>query len=113
MFYLVRDTKPTDKSPSENEYGSAFNNDLTATCVDGSAQPLASRNNSRRPNFPLERKLYVRNSTHELIRIVNGVQTIPHEYPFVVAFLVDDFYFCSGSLIDNRHVLTTASCVEE
>ncbi|CAG7819783.1 unnamed protein product [Allacma fusca] len=49
------------------------------------------------------------NSVH---RIVGGSEVTPHQYPFMAALLMDDKYFCGGSLIDRQHVLTAAHCVE-
>merc|ERR1711881_19756 len=43
--------------------------------------------------------------------IVNGVEAIPHEYPFMAALMNRHRQFCGGSLIDDNHILTAAHCV--
>merc|ERR1712244_105967 len=43
--------------------------------------------------------------------IVNGVEAIPHEFPFMAALMNRNRQFCGGSLIDERHILTAAHCV--
>merc|ERR1711936_645450 len=43
--------------------------------------------------------------------IVNGVEAIPHEFPFMAALMNRNRQFCGGSLIDEKHVLTAAHCV--
>jgi len=44
-------------------------------------------------------------------RIVNGVEAIPHEFPFMAVLLNRNRQFCGGSLIDQKHILTAAHCV--
>jgi len=44
-------------------------------------------------------------------RIVNGVEAIPHEFPFMAVLLNRNRQFCGGSLIDKKHILTAAHCV--
>ena len=48
-------------------------------------------------------------------RIVGGVETEIHEYPWQIGLLYyDDFSpECGGSLISNYWVLTAAHCVEK
>jgi len=43
--------------------------------------------------------------------IVNGVEAVPHEFPFMAALMNRNRQFCGGSLIDERHILTAAHCV--
>jgi len=43
--------------------------------------------------------------------IVNGVEAIPHEFPFMAALMNRNRQFCGGSLIDQNHILTAAHCV--
>jgi secreted trypsin-like serine protease len=45
-------------------------------------------------------------------RIVGGVPAKPGEFPFVAALYKDDAFGCGGSIIDERHILTAAHCVD-
>lgn len=45
-------------------------------------------------------------------RIVGGIETIPHEYPWVVALLRNEKIHCGATLITDRHVLTAGHCVK-
>ena len=45
--------------------------------------------------------------------IINGDDTDPYEYPFMVRLLMDDEHNCGGSLIRSNIVLTAAHCVEQ
>jgi len=51
-------------------------------------------------------------------RIVNGKETLKNAYPFMAALMRVSSYsnrprqFCGGSLIDERHILTAAHCIE-
>ncbi|KAJ9593924.1 hypothetical protein L9F63_014638 [Diploptera punctata] len=44
--------------------------------------------------------------------IVGGIPSIPGEFPWTVALLRDDKFFCGGTLITRFHVLTAAHCLE-
>ncbi|XP_071516904.1 brachyurin-like [Panulirus ornatus] len=44
-------------------------------------------------------------------RIVGGSEAIPHSWPHQVALFIDDGFFCGGSLISDKWVLTAAHCV--
>ena len=46
------------------------------------------------------------------VRIIGGVEVEPGEFPFLAAILANAKQICGGSLIDRRHVLTAAHCVE-
>jgi len=113
MSYVVRAMKPSDDSPPENEYGSAFNNDLVAVC---SSKPIVGeRLNTKyqKEVTPFVQQTVSQNETHKIVRIVNGVETLPHQYPFMVGVLADESFFCGGSLIDPNHILTAAHCVDK
>ena len=48
--------------------------------------------------------------------MLNGSETEPHQFPWTVFLLIEDKKngqksFCGGSLITQKHILTTASCV--
>nr|XP_031841609.1 trypsin 3A1-like [Nomia melanderi] len=46
------------------------------------------------------------------IRIVGGNVTSVYEYPWMVSMSNHGTFFCAGSLITRRHVLTAAHCME-
>lgn len=41
---------------------------------------------------------------------MGGVETHVNEYPWMVSLLYNNRFFCGGSLINNRYVLTAAHC---
>lgn len=45
-------------------------------------------------------------------RIAGGVETYPHEYPWMVALYLDQ-HRCGGAIISNRHIMTAAHCVDD
>jgi len=45
-------------------------------------------------------------------RITNGIIAAPCQFPWQVALIIDNAYFCGGSLIGKKWVLTAAHCVE-
>lgn len=101
--------KASDDSPATNEYGSAFNNDLIAVC---SSRPIPS---DARINTRFHTRTYqdgIEQRIQQHTRVVNGVESLPHQYPFMVIILTNQGSFCGGSLIDPSHVLTSASCLE-
>ncbi len=107
LTYVVRAMKLSDESPATNEYGSVFNNDLVAVC---SSKPIVA---NERPNAKFQSSAEFSYGKHEKeverrmekqIRIVNGAETLPHQYPFMVIILTNKGGFCSGSLIDPSHV---------
>jgi hypothetical protein len=80
-------------------------NDLSAICdyVPINLPPESSG------DIPFPRKL----GDLELTRIVGGTEAYPHEYPFMVGLLIDGEYFCGGSLISEKAVLTAAHCTHK
>lgn len=44
-------------------------------------------------------------------RITGGSPATPGQFPFQAAVIIDNTYFCGGSLINIRAVLTAAHCV--
>ncbi|CAL4107853.1 unnamed protein product, partial [Meganyctiphanes norvegica] len=44
-------------------------------------------------------------------RIVGGGETNLNEWPWQVALIYNNKFFCGGSLISDRHILTAAHCV--
>ncbi|XP_011867326.1 PREDICTED: transmembrane protease serine 9-like [Vollenhovia emeryi] len=54
-----------------------------------------------------------RSNTHLLIAY--GLQTIPGQWPWVVAIFVEKEnreFLCTGSIVTNRHVITAAHCIQ-
>ena len=45
-------------------------------------------------------------------RIINGTPAVPCQFPWMVAVITDNQYFCGGSLISKQWVLTAAHCVQ-
>jgi len=45
-------------------------------------------------------------------KIVGGQETRRHQYPWLVTVLLFKRFYCAGSLINDRYVLTAAHCVE-
>ena len=50
-------------------------------------------------------------SSDLMTKILNGKVTRKNKYPFMAALMNRGQFFCGGSLITNRHVLTAAHCV--
>ena len=46
-------------------------------------------------------------------RIVGGVEAAEHAWPWQVAIIIDDSWFCGGAIISENYVLTAAHCVED
>jgi secreted trypsin-like serine protease len=46
-------------------------------------------------------------------RIVGGVPAEPGEFPFVAALYRGGAFFCGGSIVDERHIVTAAHCVAQ
>ncbi|UJR25911.1 hypothetical protein I4U23_007259 [Adineta vaga] len=44
---------------------------------------------------------------------VGGNEVRPHSLPWHVSIQFDERHICSGNLIDNQHVLTTAGCFQQ
>ncbi|XP_063840093.1 trypsin 3A1-like [Scylla paramamosain] len=44
-------------------------------------------------------------------RVVGGNETAPNEYPWIVAFYYSGKLYCSGSLVNDRYIITAAHCV--
>jgi len=46
-------------------------------------------------------------------RIVGGTEATPHSWPWMAALVVDDSWFCGGTLISDEWVLTAAHCAKD
>jgi len=44
------------------------------------------------------------------VRVVGGVEAVPHSWPWMVSLQADGRHFCGGSLINNQWVVTAAHC---
>lgn len=45
-------------------------------------------------------------------RIVGGEEAAPNQWPWMVAIIIDDSWFCGGSIISENFVLTAAHCAK-
>jgi len=48
--------------------------------------------------------------TNKYNRIVGGVETLVNQYPWMVLLMYNDHFYCGGSIINSRYVLTAAHC---
>ena len=46
-------------------------------------------------------------------RIVGGIEARPNSFPWLVSIQLDNRHICGGTLIDDQHVLTAASCFKQ
>lgn len=45
-------------------------------------------------------------------RIIGGNVTSVYEYPWIVSMFKENAFYCAGSLITRKHVLTAAHCLQ-
>lgn len=45
-------------------------------------------------------------------RVVGGEETKSHEFPWMAGLKLNGEFYCGGSLITKKHVLTAAHCVQ-
>jgi len=46
------------------------------------------------------------------MKIVGGNVTSVYNYPYLVSMSREDTFFCAGSIISRKHVLTAAHCLQ-
>ena len=51
--------------------------------------------------------------SNRLGRIINGIESIPGEFPWMVSLKLRGSHFCGATLINKSWVLTAAHCVHE
>jgi len=44
------------------------------------------------------------------VRVVGGVEAMPHSWPWMVSLQADGRHICGGSLINNQWVVSAAHC---
>nr|XP_049705535.1 trypsin CFT-1 [Helicoverpa armigera] len=49
-------------------------------------------------------------SSQSVSRIIGGVETTVERYPFIVQVLYNGQFYCGGSLLTSRHVLSASHC---
>jgi len=54
---------------------------------------------------------YEKEELSNLFRVVGGKEANMNEWPWQVALVYNNKFFCGGSLISDRHILTAAHCV--
>jgi secreted trypsin-like serine protease len=46
------------------------------------------------------------------LRIVGGLETRVKQYPWMTMLMYDDRFYCGGTLINSKYILTAAHCVK-
>ena len=46
------------------------------------------------------------------LRIVNGLESVPHSFPWSVSLQYRGVHDCGGVILDQRHILTAAHCLD-
>lgn len=55
---------------------------------------------------------YVPPNLHTSLRIVNGIESNPHSFPWAVSLRYRGMHDCGGVILDQWHILTAAHCLD-
>uniref|UniRef100_A0A6P4E1D8 Trypsin-1 n=1 Tax=Drosophila rhopaloa TaxID=1041015 RepID=A0A6P4E1D8_DRORH len=115
---ITTESSPVTDTTSTTTRRTTTSTSTTATTTTTSTTTSTSTTTttSRPPEFdlPSERNCVTCRCglINTLYKIVGGQETRVHQYPWMAVILINDRFYCSGSLINDLYVITAAHCVE-